>query len=287
MQHLQPQIARTEPQRREIYRLRHQVYCEELHHKALHPLREERDPFDAQAVHCSVRHRRSGVLAGTVRLVGKRGVHDLLPLETHCAHALTHPSLQPQHFEPHEVCEISRLAVPAMFRRQPNDVTEGAGVAGGFSEQELRSFPAIAIGLYMAAIILSHETQRHHVFVMMEPRLARGLGFVGIRFQALGEAIEYHGRRAAYYIDSREIPSQLAPAYLDLLQVIGSGLFPRPLTSAYPFSHPALGGERADLSGGLCPPAASATTPSQSPASPAPRRSSPASAAPHPATRRR
>jgi N-acyl amino acid synthase of PEP-CTERM/exosortase system len=234
MQHLQPQIARSELQRREIYRLRHQVYCEELHYEALHPLREERDPFDAQAVHCAVRHRRSGVLAGTVRLVGKRGAHDRLPLETHCAQALTHPSLLPHHFAPHEVCEISRLAVPAVFRKQTAAAAEGAIVAGGFSEQELRSFPAIAIGLYMAAITLSHETQRHHVFVMMEPRLARGLAFVGIRFQALGEAIEYHGKRGAYYIDTRQLPSQLAPAYLDLLQVIAGALFPRPLTAAHP-----------------------------------------------------
>lgn len=234
MQHLQPQIARSELQRREIYRLRHQVYCEELHYEALHPLREERDPFDAQAVHCAVRHRRSGVLAGTVRLVGKRGAHDRLPLETHCAQALTHPSLLPHHFEPNEVCEISRLAVPAVFRKQSAAAAEGAIVAGGFSEQELRSFPAIAIGLYMAAITLSHETQRHHVFVMMEPRLARGLAFVGIRFQALGEAIEYHGKRGAYYIDTRQLPSQLAPAYLDLLQVIAGELFPRPLTATHP-----------------------------------------------------
>jgi N-acyl amino acid synthase of PEP-CTERM/exosortase system len=233
MQHLQPQIARSELQRREIYRLRHQVYCEELRYEALHPLREERDPFDAQAVHCSVRHRRSGVLAGTVRLVGKRGAHDRLPLETHCAQALTHPSLQPRHFAPHEVCEISRLAVPAMFRKQSAGASEGAIVAGGFTEEELRSFPAIAIGLYMAAVTLSHETRRHHVFVMMEPRLARGLAFVGIRFQALGEAIEYHGKRGAYYIDTRQLPSQLAPTYLDLLQVIASALFPRPLTSAH------------------------------------------------------
>lgn len=233
MQHLQPQIARSELQRREIYRLRHQVYCEELRYEALHPLREERDPFDALAIHCAVRHRRSGVLAGTVRLVGKRGAHDRLPLETHCAQALSHPSLQPHHFAPHEVCEISRLAVPAVFRKQSADAAEGAIVAGGFSEQELRSFPAIAVGLYMAAIALSHETQRHHVFVMMEPRLARGLAFVGIRFRALGEAIEYHGKRGAYYIDTRQLPSQLAPAYLDLLQVIASALFPRPLTATH------------------------------------------------------
>lgn len=234
MQHLQPQIARSELQRREIYRLRHRVYCEELRYEALHPLREERDPFDAQAIHCAVRHRRSGVLAGTVRLVGKSGAHDRLPLETHCAQALSHPSLQPHHFAPHEVCEISRLAVPAVFRKQSADAAEGAIVAGGFSEQELRSFPAIAVGLYMAAIALSHETQRHHVFVMMEPRLARGLAFVGIRFRALGEAIEYHGKRGAYYIDTRQLPSQLAPAYLDLLQVIAGELFPRPLTATHP-----------------------------------------------------
>jgi hypothetical protein len=38
------------------------------------------------------------------------------------------------------------------------------------------------------------------VFAMMEPRLARYLLQVGLEFTQAGEEIEYHGKRAAYYI---------------------------------------------------------------------------------------
>lgn len=225
MRHLQPQIARTPPQQREVFRLRHQVYCEELGFEAPQPRGEESDDFDARALHGTVRHRRSGVLAGTVRLVGKHSAAEGLPLERHCAHALTHPHLRPDRFEPSQVCEISRLAVPGGFRRRSTDALADAGIAGGFSEDEWRSFPNIAIGLYMVAIALSHHTRRYHLFVMMEPRLARALGHVGIRAQALGAPVEYHGRRGAYYVDSRQLPGQLEPVYRDLLQTIDECLF--------------------------------------------------------------
>jgi N-acyl amino acid synthase of PEP-CTERM/exosortase system len=40
-----------------------------------------------------------------------------------------------------------------------------------------------------------------HFFVMMEPRLARSAGFLGIKFEQVGEVVDYHGQRAAYYIN--------------------------------------------------------------------------------------
>jgi N-acyl amino acid synthase of PEP-CTERM/exosortase system len=72
---------------------------------------------------------------------------------------------------------------------------------------------------------MSYQTRRYHVFVMMEPRLARSLQFVGIMFKQLGQPIEFHGKRAAYYIDSRELKKTLSPGYLKLLQTVEKDLF--------------------------------------------------------------
>lgn len=235
LQHLQPQMARTEGQRREVYRLRHQVYAEELAYEPERPDRQETDAFDARSQYATVRHRRSGRLAGTVRLVSKHRSDEPLPLEAYCAQALNHASLQPRHFAPHQVCEISRLAVPAAFRKQQADALAQTRPAGGFTADELRSFPHIAVGLYMAAVALSCQSGRFHVFVMMEPRLARALGFVGIRFLALGEPIDYHGKRAAYYIDSRRIFEGMVPAYQDLLQRIEASLYATPVVGQPPW----------------------------------------------------
>lgn len=264
---LQPELARTEPQRNEVHRLRHQVYCEELRFEPLRPDGRETDPFDPQSVYCTVRHRRSGVLAGTVRLVGKRHAGEQLPMEAHCAHGLTHESLQPGHFPPHEVCEISRLAVPARFRKQRAEPAEGASALGhmGFSAEELRTFPYIAVGLYLSAIAMACHTGRFHMYAVMEPRLARGLGFAGIRFERLGPVIEYHGQRAAYHLDSRTGPQGLAPMYQDLLQQLDARLFPAETargdaSGLWPLNRAPGDGRAAGR-----PPSAGATTPSQSP----------------------
>ena len=119
--------------------------------------------------------------------------------------------------------------MPAAFRKR--EIDKYAGAATGaineqvFSQTELRCFPYIAICLYLSAAAMSFKTKRFHVFVMMEPRLARSLNFVGIMFKQLGQPIEFHGKRAPYYIDSRELKRTLSPGYKTLLEAIERDLF--------------------------------------------------------------
>jgi len=186
-----------------------QVYCEELQYEATNLSQLELDDFDARAIHCVIHHLSSNTLAGTLRLIPTRRADELLPIEKFCMQAITHPQLHPQNFLLHQVCEISRLAVPPLFRKRQSDQFLGS-VTGAineltFSVEELRYFPYIAISLYLSAIAICRKARCFHVFVMMEPRLARSLGFVGIHFIQLGPVIEYHGKRAAYYVDTREL----------------------------------------------------------------------------------
>lgn len=227
--YLKPQIAHSDDVKQQVYKLRHQVYCEELAYEDTNAAQLEYDEFDARAIHCVVRHLSSNTLAGTLRLIPTKHDDEMLPLEKFCAQAITHSELHPNHFLRHQVCEISRLAVPALFRKRQSD--QFAGSATGaineqtFSTHELRYFPYIAISLYLSAIAMCRKMRCFHVFVMMEPRLARSLDFVGIHFTQLGPVIDYHGKRAAYYVDARELRKDLSVGYRKFLQVIEAELF--------------------------------------------------------------
>ena len=229
--YLIPGIARSAELKQEVYALRHQVYCEELHFEETNAQQLEQDSFDAHSLHCFIRHVSTNTMAGTLRVITSSSTQELLPIEAYCAHAITHEHLTPRYFLPHQICEISRLAVPATFRKRQTDQIEGSatGVINEhtFSTQELRFFPYIAISLYLSAIAICYKSRLHHVFVMMEPRLARSLGFVGIHFTPIGPTVEYHGKRAAYYVDVRQVRKTLSAGYKQLLHVIEQELFSR------------------------------------------------------------
>lgn len=222
--YLRPTVANSPELRTAVYRLRHSVYCEELRFEEEKPDAIERDEFDARSIHCFVRHLASQALAGTVRLITSPDRASPLPIEKFCREAISDPVLNPWSFPPELVCEISRLAVPANFRKRQIDKYEGSasGVINEatFSFDELRCFPYIAISLYLSAAVMSLKTGRVHGFVMMEPRLARSLTLVGIHFKPIGQTIDYHGLRAPYYIDARQIRPQLSSGFQRLMDSI-------------------------------------------------------------------
>lgn len=241
-QFLRVELANTNELRGEVFNVRHQVYCEELHFEDERNNRLEQDEFDAHSFHSLIRHVTTGRVAGTVRLITSEQEHDQLPIEVHCMHAITDPDITPSAFPRNEICEISRLAVPETFRRRKFDQFKGAatGVINEvfFSERELRCFPYIAICLYLSAALMALHNNKKHVFVMMEPRLARSLTFVGIVFKQLGEPVEYHGKRAAYYINPEMFRKNLSVGYVKLLESIERELYPnerpRPLKRKLP-----------------------------------------------------
>ena len=209
-----------------MYKIRHNVYCEEL---AFEPVREngkETDDFDAWSQYCMIQHLNTQAYAGTVRLVTPKNEGELLPLEKFCLHSISHPEFTPAHFKREEICEISRLAVPAQFRRRAMDKFAGAATGAinetTYSETELRCFPFIAIGLYLTAASLALSQGIRHAFVMMEPRLARSMRFIGIKFVQIGPTIDYHGQRAPYYINAELLLKNLTPGFKYMLKDIQS-----------------------------------------------------------------
>lgn len=227
-QYLRPQIANSEELKQEVYRLRHQVYCAELKFESENADQIEKDSFDSHSVHCFVRHLATDRMAGTVRLITSSCAEELLPIEKFCSHAIQDTEFAPHLFPRQDICEISRLAVLADFRRRQIDNFNGAATGAinidEYSTRELRCFPYIAICLYLAAASTAFRTNKKHAFVMMEPRLARSMTFVGICFKQLGEPVEYHGQRAAFYINKEMLFDNLSPGYKKLLKSIEKDL---------------------------------------------------------------
>jgi len=217
MQHFAFERAERMKQREEAFRIRFEVYCREFGFERVedHPDRMERDPYDDAATHCLLRHRASRVPAGCVRVIfpqqhpragdarGTGSSPDSLPLEKFCGASLHDGPLRPDRLPRDQICEISRLAVPALFRRRSGEKnsTIGNPDADLTDPTELRAYPLIGVAMFIAAANLVRIAGRRHVFAMMEPKLARMLGKCGIDFERIGDVIDYHGPRAPFYLD--------------------------------------------------------------------------------------
>lgn len=190
---------------------------------------QETDEFDHQSIFSLIKHIPSETFTSCVRLVTSRGPEELLPIEKYCMSTITNEDLSPKRFNRTEIAEISRLAVKSDFRRRKVDNYKGSGTGIiseiSYSETELRCFPFIAIGLYMAAATMGMNTGIRHFYVMMEPRLARSMKFIGITFQKLGEPVDYHGLRAPYYINPEIFMKNLSPGFKSLYKTIEKDIF--------------------------------------------------------------
>ncbi|CAH1043762.1 PEP-CTERM/exosortase system-associated acyltransferase [Halomonas sp. TD01] len=218
-------IANTHDQKQRAFRLRHDVFLKEFHYE----MREdearlyESDEYDDYSVHCLIEHKRSGILAGCVRLVmplsGNASPPDHLPVQNKGELLLNHPTLTPFKLPTLETCEVSRLAISKNFRTRKSHTPEEA--AGEeivlFSQDEAKTFSLVALGLFLCTYSIVGLTNRRHVFAMMEPRLPRLLAISGFKFTKVSEPIVYHGTRHAYYIDyhvaKKEMSERLIPLY--------------------------------------------------------------------------
>ena len=226
--YLRPLIATTTKLCDESYKIRNDVYCDELKFLDTGCSGLEVDNFDKYATHCLIQHIPTGRFSGTVRVVRPENNRHTIPLQNFCANSISKDKINPADFAPHEICEISRLAVPSDFRKRKADNFKGAatGVINQqiYSENELRCFPFIAVGLYLSAASIVLENEIKHTFVMMEPRLARSMKFIGIQFEQIGPAINYHGKRAPYYINPPLLMENLTPGFQVMLRDIRESL---------------------------------------------------------------
>ena len=194
-----------------VFRIRHQVYCEELGFEPHHADQLEQDEFDKNAIHCLLLHKPSQTFVGCVRLVlADSHAPELgFPFEQVCGHSSRWESDQAGR---RRYGEISRLAITANFRRPRNfsAMAEGArALPDARDEESRRLFPSIAVGLYLAVAAMGLSKGLDGVFAMMEPRLARQLSHFGIHCEQAGDAVEHRGTRVPYFISRNSLLDNL------------------------------------------------------------------------------
>lgn len=225
-----PDVSNSESSVKASFGIRHLVYAEELKLEPENEQRLETDEFDSQSLHCLIQHVGTERFAGTVRIIRSETPEEKLPIEKYCEHSITQDELHPKNFARKDIVEISRLAVPSEFRRRQMDRFDGAATGGineaTYSEKELRCFPFIAIGLYLTATAVLMQRNIHHCYVMVEPRLARSMRLVGLDFKQIGPVVDYHGKRAPFFINPMEVQASLRPGFNELLDTITAKIMP-------------------------------------------------------------
>jgi N-acyl amino acid synthase of PEP-CTERM/exosortase system len=225
-------LAKDDQERQKALHLRHEVFLQELNYEMHEDQTKnfETDDYDESSLHCLIEHKRSGILAGCMRLVIPSSEHgsqrNKLPVEIQGRESLNHESIHPSMMPEFELCEVSRLAISKSFRSRQQNKNHTDVVLSGekFTLEEEKTFPIIAIGLFLCTYSLVGLSNKRHVFAMMEPRLPRLLALSGFHFTQVSDPIEYHGTRYAYYIDhakaEQEMHKDLMPFYLHIRKLL-------------------------------------------------------------------
>jgi N-acyl amino acid synthase of PEP-CTERM/exosortase system len=213
-----------------IFRIRYDVYCREFGYETEDacPGGLERDDYDASALHCLILHRETGVGAGCIRLVVPPPAKPdfLMPMERFCGDSLADPVWHPARLPRASLAEVSRLAVHTRFRRRLGESESPVGVSATDEAKidERRTFPLLSLALFYAGAALMDLTGRQHAFVMVEPRLARRMLALGLPFMQVGEPMEYHGQRAAYYVSVQQVVENIPDGLKSLYGFIHDSL---------------------------------------------------------------
>jgi len=212
---------------KEVYRIRHQVYCEELGFEEQRANHLEFDDYDLHSSHCLLFHKASDNYAGCVRLVlaNDDSPEFKFPFEQTCQVNDDFKLLS--ELPRSRFGEISRLAITANFRRRRGEIDKpdgGSEAIDASKEDERRRFPSVALGLYIAITAMGLEQGLDGVFAMMEPRLARQLRRFGFYFDQVGDTVEHRGLRAPFYIGKETLLNELKPELIELLNSIQTSI---------------------------------------------------------------
>ena len=192
--------AECPEQKMECFRLRYEVYCVEnpFEDPLQNPDGIETDQFDSAAMHSLLRHRETGEMVGTVRLIlprtGQEGMG--LPIRQICRHELMSHDNNSLPWE--GTAEISRFAISKRMRRRAEDGT----VVGSFETTDhdaRRRIPDTSLGLMQAVVAMASKGGITHICAVMEPTLLRMLRRLGMVMPSIGPVVEYHGLRQPCY----------------------------------------------------------------------------------------
>ena len=209
----------------EVFRIRHDVYCEELHFEPVRPDKRERDEYDEHALHCLIRNVDTGKFAGSTRLVLTRPESplDSLPFEKTGANTLDRSIVDPQRMPRDRIGEVSRLAISARYRRRKGEERDLRGFSDdSFGDAKRPRFPYIPVGLYLGTIELALRHDIDTIFVLTAPRLASHFGRLGAKVTQIGGPVAHRGQRVPSMMDCKAIVNGLNFVTRPLYKVIAA-----------------------------------------------------------------
>lgn len=196
--------ADSDSLREQAYRLRYQVLCMEkkLPGFELNPEGLESDKYDPCSVQSVLRHRATGEIIGTVRLI----LHDpgdsrhQFPLEINTGRYFDNKLIDPNTLPRKDTAEISRLLLSRKFRSRSGESHHPHGGLGAdkFHTPELRRTPQPFLGLVAAIIRMTSMNSITHWYAGMEPALNTSLKRFGLHLMPIGPVCNYHGMRQPY-----------------------------------------------------------------------------------------
>lgn len=224
-------VASTADLKRQVYNIRHQVYCEELKWEPCRDNQLETDRYDPISTHLLLNHLPTGSYAGTARLVIPRNIDDaIMPFESYCLDKVDPELIDYSSISRKKISEISRLAVQPDFRRRKGEQNvpffiDDKSTSYFFTENDRRLFPNITVGLYLGIIAVAKYNQHSHMFIVVETRLQKRLGRLGFVFTPCSQPFELNGKRALYCMIETNFLSQLSDNLLELYQWIEESVY--------------------------------------------------------------
>lgn len=216
--------------KQEVYRLRYDVYCSEFGYESAEkfPDKMEQDKYDKQALHVLVRHKSTGLAAGCTRLIqtAPANPNQPLPFENACKKKLDRAYINSLGLPRHTISEASRFSVHSNFRRRHGETGSRFGDMTSLDSSflEHRTYPLISVSTALATTALTELTDARNMFAMMEPFFPRLLHRIGYDFTKVSADISYHGKRAAYFVDTDSVLLNLSPALYELYKSIRNPL---------------------------------------------------------------
>jgi N-acyl amino acid synthase of PEP-CTERM/exosortase system len=222
-EHFTPIFASTKKLKEEAYKIRYQVYCQELNYESScnFPEKKEQDAYDTHSYQFLLQHNLTGQYAGCVRMVMPESQQSeaQFPLEK-----VSRPILKLNKYSRSRFCEVSRIAIPgALRKRQENKNTPGAKFFSrtekNQSQTEKTSLPVIALALHGIPISMA-AAMGIDILCLIEPAFARHLRIYGITSHQVGPMIDYRGKRGPFLLQPQEILANLDPDLRQLFQNI-------------------------------------------------------------------
>jgi N-acyl amino acid synthase of PEP-CTERM/exosortase system len=223
--------ALSDELREHAYRIRHEVYCEELNYEPKRPDRREVDEYDTHSLHCLIRNLQSDSFVGCVRLVFPRPDNHAypLPFEKTCATTIDRSIIDPRALPRHAIAEASRLAVISRYRLRRGEKGRPYTIADeSFSGQPMPRFPYIPVALYLGTLELAALHGIETLFVLTEPRLANHFAKLGVEIKPIGAPVEHRGIRVPSVMSVSSIIAGLnfivRPLYRVIAQEVRQGV---------------------------------------------------------------